>query len=131
MARQTGGEGFVRPTDGELEILRILWQFEAGTVRELHADLAAAGKQTAYSTTQTLLRLMHAKGLVVRDDRWRPYVYRPAVPQEQMQQQLVADLLDRAFGGAAGALAAALMATGLSDDDRGVIGRLLDGRGEA
>jgi predicted transcriptional regulator len=49
-----------------------------------------------------------------------------AVPEEQMQQQLVSDLLKRAFGGAARKLVAALTATDISDEELADIRRFLN-----
>ena len=120
------GKKPLRPTDGELEILRVLWSHGPGTVREVHETLAAR-KSTSYNTTLKLLQIMHEKGLVVRDESRRPQVYRAAVPEAQMQKRLVADLLRRAFGGSARKLVAALTAGDISDEELGEIRQLLDG----
>jgi predicted transcriptional regulator len=89
-----------RPTDAELAILRILWQRGPSTVREVLGALAA-GRGVGYTTVLKLLQIMAAKRLVVRDERERAHVYRPAVAQSATEGRLVADLLDRAFGGSA------------------------------
>lgn len=89
-----------RPTDAELNILNILWDKGPSTVRQVHKELnrtAASG----YTTALKLLQIMAEKGLVVRDQSERPQVYRPRVPREQTERQLVGDLLERAFGGSA------------------------------
>ena len=115
-----------RPTDAELEILRALWGLGAGTVRSVHEVVTAGAKQTTFNTTLKLLHIMHGKGLVTREDARRPHVYQAAVPEARMQQHLVADLLERAFGGAAGKLVAALTATDIGDEELAEIRRLLD-----
>ena len=119
------GKPLPRPTDGELEILRILWEHAPSTVRDVHERLGAR-KGTAFNTTLKLMQIMHGKGIVERDDSRRPHVYRPAVPQEQMQQRLAADFLARAFGGSARKLVAALTATDISDEELNAIRQLLD-----
>ncbi|MCC5850395.1 MAG: BlaI/MecI/CopY family transcriptional regulator [Verrucomicrobia bacterium] len=114
-----------KPTDGELDILRVLWERGPSSVREVHEDLVAR-KQTIFNTTLKLLQIMNEKGLVNRDDSGRPHIYRAAIPEEQMQKQLVNDLLDRAFGGAARKMVAALTDTGLSAGELEEIHRVLD-----
>lgn len=87
-----------RPTEGELSILRVLWEGGPASVRDVQRKLDAE-RPTGYTTVLKLLQIMLEKGLVMRDESVRPQVYRPKATQEQTQQQLVGDLLDRAFGG--------------------------------
>ena len=115
----------LRPTNGELEILRVLWQQGPSTVRQVHKTLAI-DKQTSYNTTLKLMQIMNEKGIVTRDESERPQIYQAALPEEQMQQRLVADFLRRAFGGSARKLVAALTATDISDDELKEIRRLLN-----
>lgn len=91
------------PTEGELRLLRILWNRGPSTVREVHDSLGAAS-DTGYTTVLKLLQIMHAKGLVIRDESSRTHIYAAAVPPETTQRQLVADLVERAFGGSASTL---------------------------
>jgi predicted transcriptional regulator len=99
-----------RPTDAELEILRVLWQRGPSTVREVH-DTLNDTKTTGYTTVLKMLQIMTDKGLVRRDEDQRAHVYEARVPQEQTQQQLVGDLLDRAFNGSASNLVMQALAT--------------------
>lgn len=115
----------VRPTDGELEILRVLWAQGPSTVRQVHETIADV-KQTSYNTTLKLLQIMHDKGVAVRDESQRPQVYRAALPESKMQQKLVSDFLHRAFGGSARKLVAALTATDISREELSQIRKLLD-----
>ena len=118
-----------RPTDAELEILRVLWSLGPSTVRAVHEVITAGEKQTTFNTTLKMLHIMFAKHLVTREDVRRPHVYQAAIPEAQMQQQLVSDLLERAFGGAARKLVAALTAADISDEELADIRRLLDEHG--
>jgi predicted transcriptional regulator len=88
------------PTDAELRLLRVLWERGPSTVREVQ-DRLAASESAGYTTVLKLLQIMHAKGLAVRDESSRTHVYAAAVPPESTQKRLVADLVERAFGGAA------------------------------
>jgi predicted transcriptional regulator len=87
-----------RPTDAEIEILNILWKTGPATVRRVHEEIVQT-KPSQYTTTLKLMQIMAAKGLVDRDDSARSHVYRPAVPQEHAQRQMVGHLMERAFGG--------------------------------
>jgi len=87
-----------RPTDGELNILRVLWERGSGSVRDVQKALDAI-KPTGYTTVLKLMQIMTEKGLVTRDESVRPQIYKARQPQEQTQQRLVSDLLQRAFGG--------------------------------
>lgn len=89
-----------RPTETELEILRVLWQHGPSTVRDVHNILNRQREtEVGYSTTLKMFQVMTQKGLVERDETVRPQIYSTRVPQEQTQRQLVEDLLNRAFGG--------------------------------
>jgi BlaI family transcriptional regulator, penicillinase repressor len=87
-----------RPTDAELDILRVLWARGPSTVRQVY-DILSADREFAYTTTLKLLQLMTEKGVAVREEDGRVHRYRAAVAQEQTQQHLVRDLIERAFGG--------------------------------
>lgn len=115
-----------RPTDSELEILRVLWQAGPSTVREVHAALAER-REVGYTTVLKLLQIMTEKGLVVRDESQRSHIYRPAQRQQQMQRQLVRDLLARAFDGAADKLVMQALSAGkVSAAELAEIRKLLD-----
>jgi BlaI family transcriptional regulator, penicillinase repressor len=102
----------LRPTDAELSILRVLWARGPSTVRQVHEALSDT-RDTGYTTTLKLMQIMADKGLVERNETARTHVYTAIAGQEQTQNQLVKDLVDRAFGGSA----AALVLRALSADD--------------
>ena len=114
-----------RPTDGELEILRVLWQRGASTVRDVY-DALSKTKPIGYTTVLKLMQIMSDKGLVRRDEEQRAHVYRAMVPQEQTQQQMVRDLLRRAFDDSASQLVMqALASKKTSPEELAEIRRLL------
>jgi BlaI family transcriptional regulator, penicillinase repressor len=93
-----------RPTESELELLRILWEKQPATVRDIYEALNEE-KPSGYTTVLKLLQIMTAKGLVVRDEASRAHVYRAAVSQEAMQSKLLRELSVRLFSGSAAQLA--------------------------
>lgn len=90
----------LKPTESELEILQILWQKNACTVREVNEGLSKI-KQTeiGYTTTLKLMQLMHEKGLVERDASSRTHIYKALLNQQKTQKSLVNKLIDSAFNG--------------------------------
>lgn len=90
-----------RPTEGELAILRVLWdRKEPCTVREVH-DALMRHKDTAYTTVLKMMTIMADKGLVVRDESERSHRYAAVHPEPQVQSALLSDLMNRAFSGSA------------------------------
>jgi predicted transcriptional regulator len=115
-----------RPTEAELEILRVLWERGPSTVRQVHEAIAAA-RETGYTTTLKLMQIMADKGLVTRDESARTHIYTPRASQESTQRQLVTDLVARAFGGSAAELVLrALSSHTTSDDELAEIRKLID-----
>lgn len=114
-----------RPSDGELAILRVLWDRGPSTVREIHEVLHPEGA-IGYNTTLKLLQIMLDKGLARRDDSSRQHVYEAALPQEATQRHLVQDMLSRAFAGDTSALIMrALEAKTATDEELQSIQKLL------
>ena len=87
-----------RPTDAELEILRVLWRRGPSTVREVQEELRS-GRGSGYTTVLKLLQIMTEKKLVQRDTRKQTHTYWARHSEDETQRTLVRDLLDRAFGG--------------------------------
>ena len=115
-----------RPTDAELAILRVLWSRGPSTVRQVHEALSQE-RETGYTTVLKLMQIMTEKGLVDRDESERTHVYQAKFTQEQTQERLVSDLLEKAFGGSASQLVMrALAAKPASADELAEIRRLLD-----
>ncbi|MFG0318743.1 MAG: BlaI/MecI/CopY family transcriptional regulator [Planctomycetota bacterium JB042] len=115
-----------RPTDAELEILRVLWEGGPSTVREVHRTLEER-RGTGYTTVLKLMQIMTEKGLVERDASVRPQVYRASRSARQTQQRLVGDLLDRVFDGSPGELVLrALSSRKTTPEERERIRRMLD-----
>ncbi len=113
-----------RPTEGELAILRVLWNHGPSTVREVQESL---GTDAGYTTVLKLMQIMAGKGLVRRNETDRTHVYEAAAPESATQRQLVRHLLDRAFEGSAAKLVMqALSVQRASPDELAEIRRLLN-----
>lgn len=89
------------PTDAEWDILKLLWREGPLTVREAHGALST---ETGYTTTLKQMQVMHEKGLLTRNERFKSHVYEPAVSQDEVQRNVAGDVLRRAFEGSAKSL---------------------------
>jgi len=69
------------PTQRELEILKVLWELEEASVREVHETLSP-DSQLHFNTVQTQLRIMDDKGLVTHRREGRSFVYRALCSRE-------------------------------------------------
>lgn len=120
------GKSLPRPTEAELQLLRVLWEKGPSTVRQIHEALCGE-KGTGYTTTLKILQKMLDKGLLRRNEAQRSHVYEAVGKADETQRQLVRDLLRRAFGGAAGKLVVqALSEENVSPQELAEIRRVLD-----
>ncbi len=103
-------EAIPRPTGAELEILRVLWDHGAATVKQIQAALSS-GSGVSGASVLKLLQIMEGKGLVRRDASARAHVFQAICSEDRVQDQLTAHLVDRAFGGSAARLAMRALAT--------------------
>jgi len=114
----------LRPSDGELMILQVLWDRGPCTVRQVHEGVGDRGVR--YTTTLKIMQKMLEKGLLLRDDSMFSHVYRAAIEREPTQRRLLDEFRDRAFGGSVGKLVLqALESGGVSPDELREIRKLL------
>jgi BlaI family penicillinase repressor len=93
-----------KPTEAELELLRVLWENGPATVRDLH-DAISKQRAVGYTSVLKILQIMTEKGLVEREESAKAHIYRAAASQEDTQNQLLRDLSERLFSGSAAQLA--------------------------
>lgn len=99
------------PTDGELEILRILWAKGNCTLSEV-CDELRKDREVATTTVATMLRVMLDKKLVRRKAAGgRSYQWSAAVSQERTARGMIGKLVDGVFDGSTTALVAHLVET--------------------
>lgn len=94
-----------QPTPAELEILQILWDRGPSTVREV-LEVLRARRKRAYTSIMNLLNIMVDKGLVLREESGRAFVYRAKKARENTVGKIVRDVLGRVFSGSASSLVA-------------------------
>src|SRR5882757_1211124 len=87
-------------TEQELEIMKIVWQLERATVRDVYEELLKRRK-IAYTTVMTMMKILEQKKHLKRTQEDRAYVYRPSKPKQQVIGGMVREFVNRVFNGSA------------------------------
>jgi len=115
-----------QPTDGELEILKVLWRSGPVPLGQVCASLRRE-RPVASTTVATMLQVMLGKGLVKRTRGPRGFLWSAKVSQEAAASRLLRKVLDHVFDGSAQRLVMHLLDEGkLSARDCQEIRRLLE-----
>lgn len=109
--RKDAGPGPEPPalSEAEAEVLTVLWEHGPGTVRRMNEALEARGRQWAYTTVQTLLQRLEAKGCARRDTSGLAHVYRAAASRDDLIKRRLKGVADELCGGASAPLVLALV----------------------
>ena len=87
-----------RLSNRETQIMEMLWTLGEASIREIQ-EAFPAKKRPGYTTVQTMVYRMEAKGVVRRARKVGNFhVFAPAVSRDAAQRRLVDELLAR-FGG--------------------------------
>ena len=90
-------------TEQELEIMKIVWERDSVTVRDVYEALLDRRK-VAYTTVMTMMKILEQKQYLKKNQADRAYVYRPAVDRIQATRNAVQQLVGRFFGDSPAAL---------------------------
>ena len=116
-------------TDAELAVLKLLWQSETLTSREIREELYPAGTPSDYATVQKLLERLERKGYVSRDRSSFAHVFRAKVSQDVLVGQQLESLAKKLTNGSiVPFIMHAVGSKKLTAQDRKEIRRLLDRR---
>ena len=89
-------------TERELEVMHAFWKRGGDrqpTAAEVRDELADSGRDLAYTTVATLIRILCDKGFLEQTNSERPFTYRPIRSFDEVSGSLVGDLVERLFGG--------------------------------
>jgi BlaI family penicillinase repressor len=119
-----------QPTDGELNILKILWQRGPSRLSEICGTFARE-RRVAPTTIATMLKIMEGKGQVKRVTSQEGVVWEAVLTQTAAGNHLLRNLINRVFEGSAQKLVLHLLEKGnLSETDQREIRRLLVSKSE-
>lgn len=116
-------------TDAELAILKLLWEREPLTAREIRVQLYPEGSPSDQATIQKLIQRLEQKKLVARDRRSFAHSFRATITREELAGNQLEALAEKLTEGSlVPFLMHAVSAKKLTADERSEIRRLLDGR---
>jgi BlaI family penicillinase repressor len=87
-------------TPQELEIMKLVWERENATVRDIYEALLEKRK-IAYTTVMTMMKILETKGYLKKTRQERAFLYRPTRPKNQVIGGMLREFVDRVFNGAA------------------------------
>jgi predicted transcriptional regulator len=85
-------------TDGELRLMRVLWDRGEASVGAV-VDALKTRPKPAYNTVLTLLRIMEKKGYVTHRKDGRAFIFLPKVDRTDASRSALQTLINRFFDG--------------------------------
>ncbi len=91
------------PTQGEMEILEVLWKLGKGSVRQVHdiLDQIPDRKKKGYTTTLKFMQNMFEKGLLQREEMGKKHIYVPTISEKASVQARLDKIVEKTFQGSA------------------------------
>lgn len=87
-----------KPTEGELDILQILWKHGPSTVKQVN-EIMNEKKDVGYTTSLKMLQIMLEKGFCIREAEGKLHIYKAAIKEQQVKKNYVRDMVDQVFEG--------------------------------
>ena len=87
-------------TPQELGIMKLVWERENATVRDVYEALLE-NRKIAYTTVMTMMKILETKGYLKKTRQDRAFLYRPTRPKNQVIGGMLREFIDRVFNGAA------------------------------
>jgi predicted transcriptional regulator len=116
-----------RVADAELRVLKILWDKQPLSAREVTSALYSRTTNSEIGTVQTLLQRLEGKGLVVRDRSQHVHRFTASMSQADFAGRELEAMVDKLTDGSMVPLLAHLVQSGgLSEQERAELRRLLD-----
>jgi BlaI family penicillinase repressor len=113
-------------TDAEKSIMEVLWKKGEASVRDITNELSVE-KQSAYTTVQTLCKILAEKGYADFRKEGKAFIYTPKITQKEARQSALTSMLNKFFGGSPKVLAQHLMQeTDIDLDDLEALQRQID-----
>jgi BlaI family transcriptional regulator, penicillinase repressor len=112
-------------TPQELAIMKVVWRLEKATIREIYEALREQ-RTIAYTTVQTMVKILEQKGHLKKQKAERAAVYRAAHPRQRVVTSMVREFVNRVFDGATQPLLLQLVKERqLSEEEREELLRLI------
>jgi predicted transcriptional regulator len=79
--------------------MHVFWHRGPLAANEVREELARSGRELAYTTVATLIRILTEKGFLEQTNDERPFIYRPVRDFEEVSRSMLGDLVARVFRG--------------------------------
>ena len=86
----------ISPSEREIDILKILWDHGELSVRDVHAAMSEQ-RECAFTTVQTLLRIMAEKGLVSQRNEGRRLFFKAKYSRQRASSRFLKKVFDGAL----------------------------------
>lgn len=101
-------------TARELEVMHVFWDRNAPAVTELTVSdvrdaLQAAGRELAYTTVATLVRILVEKEFLKQINDERPFLYQSLRSFDEVSGSMLGEMVQKVFGGSREKLLVRLM----------------------
>ncbi|HTU33577.1 MAG TPA: BlaI/MecI/CopY family transcriptional regulator [Candidatus Acidoferrum sp.] len=97
-------------TPQELEIMKLVWERDAASVRDIY-EVLLKRRKVAYTTVMTMMKILESKGYLKKRRQDRAFVYTPSAPKEKVIGKMIREFVDRVFNGSAEPLLVHLVKT--------------------
>jgi predicted transcriptional regulator len=87
-------------TEQELEIMKVVWERDSVTVRDVYEALLERRK-VAYTTVMTMMKILEEKRYLKTSRLDRAYVYSAVKPKASVIGDMVREFVNRVFNGSA------------------------------
>src|SRR6201997_3629171 len=87
-------------TPQELEIMKLVWQRDSATVRDVY-EAVLERRKIAYTTVMTMMKILETKGYLKKRRQDRAFIYSPVQPKNQVIGGMIREFIARVFHGSA------------------------------
>src|SRR5688572_18440872 len=106
--------------------MKVVWQHGRATVRDIY-DTLRNRRTIAYTTVQTMMNILEAKGHLRKQPGEKAQIYLPVRSRQAVVKSMVREFVDRVFDGSARPLLLHLAKEkGLTDRELRMLQKLLD-----
>ena len=106
----------MKPSENELKILQILWDYGPASVRDVHEKISE-NKDSGYTTTLKLMQIMATKGIAKRDTSSRTHIYTAAISEQKTKKDLLSKFITATFKGSSSSLVLQALGNGKTTQD--------------
>ena len=97
-------------TERELEVMHVFWEQDSEiSISDVRDRLEKSGRDLAYTTVATLVKILVEKGFLDQTNDQRPFTFAATRTFEEVSGNIVSDLVSKVFGGSREQLLVQLM----------------------